>query len=393
MSAVESAGARRRRSGIAAALLGALTLIGAFGASRSSVIWAAMPGRIGAPATTITIDSPDRDGAPLVRLAVLGDVGTGDAAERETAQLVTTAAATDPFDALILLGDNVYPDGDPTRLDATVFQPFERILQQGTAVLPVLGNHDVQDGHAAGQVEMLGMPGRWYATQVGRALIVAVDSNVVDDPGQQQWLDTTLATTTADWVIVTMHHPAYSAGYHGSSEAVRDTWVPLFERYDVDLVLAGHDHDYQRTHPISGTTYIVSGGGAKTRPTDRADFTAYAASVLHYLDIGVWDDHLDVTAYSTAGPFDHVTLHPADVTTTVSSSSQSAPVENSQTALIVASVVGAVGVALWVLALLVGWYGPPEVTLRYQRTVLGGTTIGMAATFTGIATAAALTLL
>ncbi len=95
-----------------------------------------------------------------------------------TADLVTEAAASQLFDGLVLLGDNVYPNGDPERLDATVFEPFATILDQGTSLLPVRGNHDIQDGHAAGQVDTLGMPGRWYSTQIGPMLLIALDSNL-----------------------------------------------------------------------------------------------------------------------------------------------------------------------------------------------------------------------
>lgn len=275
-------------------------------------LWGALPGRVGAPDNTIVIEAVPADVEPPARIVVLGDVGTGDANEWATANLVVGAAGDAGFDGLVLLGDNVYPNGDPDRLDATVFDPFAPILDQGAALLPVLGNHDVEDGHALEQVAALGMPGRWYAAEVGPALVVGLDSTLVDDPDQLAWLEATLVSATSEWVIVTMHHPAYSAGYHGSTEEIQQTWVPLFARYGVDLVLAGHDHDYQRSTLIEGVTYIVSGAGAKTRPTARADFTAYAASVRHYLDVTIWEDRLGVTAYSAAGPFDHVTLEAVD---------------------------------------------------------------------------------
>jgi 3',5'-cyclic AMP phosphodiesterase CpdA len=329
-------------------------------------------------------------GAPSVRLAVLGDVGTGDTAEWGTARLVAAAAASDPFDALILLGDNVYPNGDPARLEATVFEPFDPILRQGTALIPVLGNHDVRNGNAAGQVETLGMPGRWYATEIGPLLIVALDSNLVDDPGQLQWLESTLENTTAEWTLVAMHHPAYSAGYHGSTASVQDHWVPLFETYGVDIVLAGHDHDYQRSNPINGTTYIVSGAGSKTRPTDRADFTAYSASVLHWVDIGVTGDGIDITASSADGPFDHTTI---DAATETSSASMGDAPFRSRVPAAIALGIGAWGATLWLLALLIGWYGPPRLVVDHDRAIQTGATVGMSATLIGFATATTLLVL
>ena len=115
----------------------------------------------------------------------------------------------------------------------------------------------------------------------------------------------------ATWIIATMHHPPYSGGYHGSSTEVRAAFSPLFERYGVQLVLAGHDHDYQRSRVISGVTYVVTGGAAKLRPADRADFTEVAWSAHHFVDIAVWADRIELRAIDHAGEvFDTVTIAP-----------------------------------------------------------------------------------
>src|SRR5688572_28977977 len=82
--------------------------------------------------------------------------------ERRTAAAMVTAGEGDPYDVLLLLGDNVYPSGDPTRLPETVFGPFQSVLDDGAKLLAILGNHDVMDGHADAQVAALGLPGRWY---------------------------------------------------------------------------------------------------------------------------------------------------------------------------------------------------------------------------------------
>ncbi len=251
-------------------------------------------------------------GGQSVRLAVLGDVGTGDVSEQSIADLVAATVNGDPYDALVLLGDNVYPAGDPARLDATVFRPFSGVLDDGTVVLPVLGNHDVLLGHADGQVEALGMPGRWYSTVIGPALFIGLDSNLVQSGAQTDWLESTLDGADTPWMIVAMHHPAYSVGFHGSTEEIQNRWVPLFEKYGVDLVLAGHDHDYQRTMPINGVTYVVSGGGSGTRPTGDADFIELAVSIRHFVDLEISEDRIELTAIGQDGPFDHVTIASSD---------------------------------------------------------------------------------
>lgn len=305
--------ARQKLRNALGAVVGAAVLaVTSVGLTATPVVWGMLPGRIGAPEVVFPVELRAGHEEPGLRLAVVGDVGTGDEHAWATAGLVSQLGFGDPFDGLVLLGDNVYPNGDPARLGATVFEPYGDVLTGGAALLPVLGNHDVRDGNAVGQMEGLGMPGRWYAETLGPLLFIGLDSTSVDDPIQRRWLEATLAANDSTWVIVAMHHPAFSAGFHGSDESVQEGFVPLFERYGVDLVLAGHDHDYQRTEPINGVTYVVSGGGAKIRPTGRAEFTAYSASVLHFLDLGVWSDRVEVRAVSEDGVFDEVTIEPRD---------------------------------------------------------------------------------
>jgi 3',5'-cyclic AMP phosphodiesterase CpdA len=129
-----------------------------------------------------------------------------------------------------------------------------------------------------------------------------LDTEQVDNPDQRTWLEKTLAAPShAPWTVVAMHKPAYSAGYHGSEESIQQAWVPLFERYHVPLVLAGHDHDYQRSTPINGVTYVVSGGAATLRPTGSEDFTAVSASVRHFLDLAASRSELIVRAIDQHG--------------------------------------------------------------------------------------------
>lgn len=250
----------------------------------------------GAPA--VTVPYVPLDPAPDVHLAVAGDVGDSGSRLTATADAIATNGAAQKYDALLLLGDNVYPDGAPARLPDTVFDPFAAVLANGTDLLAVLGNHDVLHGNGPGQMAALGMPGLWWSREYGggEVLIVGLDSNMVDDPDQLAWLDTTLASSHARWKIVAFHHPPYSAGYQGSSLHVREVFSPLFAKYHVQLVLSGHDHDYQRSVPMDGVTYVVSGGGSGSRRTSAANFTAVSFSWLHYVDIAVYPDRLELRA-------------------------------------------------------------------------------------------------
>jgi hypothetical protein len=147
----------------------------------------------------------------------------------------------------------------------------------------------------------MGMPGRWYSVQRGDVVVVVLDSTDPSNPEQLSWLEETLARTDATWKLVGLHHPPYSSGFHGSATEVRDVFVPRFERYGVQLVFSGHEHDYQRTNPINGVTYIVSGAGSRTRGTGTADFTAVAYSTHHYVDVNIYADHILLRAIDQDG--------------------------------------------------------------------------------------------
>jgi hypothetical protein len=114
--------------------------------------------------------------------------------------------------------------------------------------------------------------GMWYAFTAGsvRVISLANDDICYQDGGnsyvrgysagaQRHWLEAELARTRADtdidWIVVCMHQTAVSTGNrtNGADLAIRETWVPLFDRYEVDLVVCGHEHHYERSHPIRGT--------------------------------------------------------------------------------------------------------------------------------------------
>ena len=246
---------------------------------------------------------PPLPGRPEVRLAVAGDTGTGDAAQRATVRRMVEQARREPYDALILLGDLVYEDGEAELVRARVTEAFDPVLDRGATLVPALGNHDYQSGEQREILAMLGRQRSWYAEWVGSVRVLVLDSNQVGAEAQTRWLRHALAAATPPdtWTVVALHHPPYSAGHHGSHRAVRNRWTGLFEEAGVPLVMAGHDHDYQRSTPQDGVTYVVSGAGAKLRATGREEFTAVSASTLHYLDLLVYADRIVGRAIDHSG--------------------------------------------------------------------------------------------
>jgi len=128
---------------------------------------------------------------PELHLVAAGDVGDSGARLSATAAAVTDLDDRLPVDDLLLLGDNVYPAGDPDRLPDTVLEPFAAVLSHAD-LYAILGNHDVKEGHAAAQVQALGMPGRWWAATRGEPRSARC-SNVT----ASSWCSRATTTTTS----------------------------------------------------------------------------------------------------------------------------------------------------------------------------------------------------
>lgn len=148
-------------------------------------------------------------------------------------------------------------------------------------LLPVQGNHEIYADLYYNQFALPAEPGlraayieHAWSIDIGNVHWVGLDSNSAQKVEDQvPWLSRNLAAAqkdpNIDWTVCLMHHAPWSASAHGCTEYVRDTWGPVFDRYGVDLVVAGHDHDYERTVPIrdgkaaapgKGTVYVVAGG-------------------------------------------------------------------------------------------------------------------------------------
>lgn len=255
----------------------------------------------GAPAANDTSPFVEPEDTALLRFAIAGDVGTGGVEAYRTSALMDELEAWREFDALLLLGDNVYENGDPADVGEKVLEPFGPVLDGETLMLAVLGNHDVRDDNGPAQAEALGMPGRWYATEIDTITILSLDSTQASNPEQRAWLESTLASVTTQWTIVTMHHPPFSAGWHGNHPGAQTHLVPLFEEHGVDIVFSGHDHDYQRSTPINGVTYVVTGAAAKLRATGSEDFTVVSWSTHNFVDLVVYPDRLEAQAIDHDG--------------------------------------------------------------------------------------------
>jgi 3',5'-cyclic AMP phosphodiesterase CpdA len=202
--------------------------------------------------------------------------------------------------------------------------------------MPAAGNHENELGNGpigygayqsyfalpapAGDAETRGL---WYAFTVGSVRVISLNNDDVcyQDGGnsyvrgysggaQKRWLERELAATRAnrdiDWVVVVMHQVVISTvdKFNGADRGVREEWVPLFDKYGVDLVVCGHEHHYERSYPLrgqqpnetltpipaatnlstmdtsKGTVHMVLGGGGTSAPSNALFFEPAACRVI-----------------------------------------------------------------------------------------------------------------
>ncbi len=243
--------------------------------------------------------SPD-----TLRFAAIGDSGSGGRQAMAVASRMAETYEHTPFGLVALLGDICYYGNLEDRFDDVFARPFAPLIGAGVGFELAIGNHDEGLGHSEeglaeieAELRLLGTPSLYYKTTHGPVDFFYLDSS---SPGlfgsaasaQREWLDDALASSTNQWKMVALHHPPYSSGRHGSTPGAQELLEPIVARRHVDLVLAGHDHHYERTHPMSGVTYVVSGGGCKTTPVGNSSFTAKAHSILEFMVVDVHGDRL-----------------------------------------------------------------------------------------------------
>jgi predicted phosphodiesterase len=208
-----------------------------------------------------------------VRFAVIGDNGTGEKPEYEVAQQMITYHEKFPYTFVIMNGDNLYGGERPQDFVQKFEAPYKALLDAKVDFYATLGNHDDPNQRFYKPFNMGGQ--RYYTFKKGNARFFSLDSNYMD-PVQLAWLEKELKASGSDWKIPFFHHPLYASGMHGSQVDLRTVLEPLFIKYGVDVVFAGHEHFYQRIKPQQGITYFVSGAGGQLRRGDikKTDFTA-----------------------------------------------------------------------------------------------------------------------
>jgi 3',5'-cyclic AMP phosphodiesterase CpdA len=286
-------------------------------------------------------------------------------------QSAYAVAAVESFQPLfhLLNGDLCYANLNPAS-QPSVWRDFGNNNQASAANrawMPCPGNHEVEFTNGAqGLASYLtrytlpdngvpGFRGRWYSFRVGSAVFISLDADDVIyqdgaafvagpaplvpaaatgnppiEPGasfyirgysggaQTRWLEQTLARArsdrSVDWIVVQMHQDACSSSAtgNGSDLGIRQAWLPLFDRYEVDLVLCGHDHDYERSFPVRGFDRHAGRDAATGAVVDTMRPHPVTTAASSVFDTSEGTVHLILGGGGTNAPLDEYGVDAAD---------------------------------------------------------------------------------
>ncbi|HET9443532.1 MAG TPA: metallophosphoesterase [Acidimicrobiales bacterium] len=227
--------------------------------------------------TTATTEppAPTTTAPPPPVLVAAGDIACvpGMAPTPQQCQMEATAQLVESLGPTVVapLGDLQYDRGEAENFAGSYGPTWGRFK---AVTRPAPGNHEYAGGRAPGYYGFFegaadGADGRgWYSYDVGAWHVVALNSVCAPAGGcgegspQLAWLRADLAATPARCILAYWHHPRYSSGLHGGSEAVEPFWQALAAA-GADVVLSGHDHHYERLAPIGGIRQFVVGTGGR----------------------------------------------------------------------------------------------------------------------------------
>ena len=236
---------------------------------------------------------PAASASPAVTLLAAGDVAScRSSGDEATAEVLARAPGT-----IAVLGDSVYERGTAEEFRRCYTPSWGRFRHRTKAAL---GNHEYGTGNAAAAIAYFRLPTRgWYAYQLGAWRVIVLNSNCGAAGGcgrespQWRWLRAELAVHPSRCTLAYWHHPRWSSGLHGSDRTLSDLWS-LLASARADVVLAGHDHHYERFAPIDGIRSFVVGTGGRSHypvlrrlPASRTvNWTTYGVLRLTLLDGG-----------------------------------------------------------------------------------------------------------
>lgn len=260
---------------------------------------------------------------------VLGDFGrVGDYYQKEVARDLGNAAIVLEASFIVSVGDNFYPNGVQSTQDYHWISSFENVFTNPALYTDwhvALGNHDYR-GSVQAQIDYSNvsrrwnMPDRYYSKTFEledgeKLLMVVMDTNPYiesyhknpekyvsvneqDTIAQKKWLIETLDTKNPSikWKIVVGHHPLYSGGKRANdpdTKSFEDKFADLFDKYNVDAYICGHEHDLQIIKPKGRkTTQFLSGAGSEVRASGNREGTIFAAAEPGFMTFSILKNKL-----------------------------------------------------------------------------------------------------
>lgn len=210
---------------------------------------------------------PSTPGSPLI-IAAAGDGASGEINAGKVSNMINSWNPN----LFLYLGD-VYGKGTSTEFYNWYGQPDTFFGRFRAFTNPVVGNHEYEQGAAPGYFDYWDNIPNYYSYNAGGWHFIALNSNsanvgVAAGTPQYNWLQADLQANPNVCTIAYFHHPVYNIGPEGPKNSMVDIWS-LLANNGVEIVLSGHDHDYQRWKPMdangqpssSGMTQFVVGGG------------------------------------------------------------------------------------------------------------------------------------
>lgn len=221
------------------------------------------------------------------------------------------------------VGDYTEAGGSELGWDTEYFNPSMHNVRRFLGSLPLQGaqgDHESAGDFGVLYKKYLPYPfvsqfATYWSFDYGPAHIILYDQFVsqVVNGAAYKWLEKDLAATKKTWKIILFHRPGWSTGDNGNMGAVQNILQPLFEKYNVQLVIAGHNHLYARA-TVDGVKHITTGGGGAPlydpSPAEQSPNVETATKAYHYCKIDIEGDILKFTAISADGSIiDQFTLN------------------------------------------------------------------------------------
>ena len=231
-------------------------------------------------ATALSLLAP----AQPATLIAAGDIAScRSSGDERTAALVARIPGT-----VAVLGDAVYEGGT-----AQEFRDCYSWARFRGRTRAALGNHEYGSGNASAAIAYFRLPrSGYYSYDLGDWHVVVLNSNCRPAGGcergspQQRWLAADLAANPARCTVAYMHHPRFSSGLHGPDTTLGALWTTL-SRGGVDVVLAGHDHHYERFAPFEGIRSFVVGTGGRSHYPVLGRLSRPKSVAVNFLTYGV----------------------------------------------------------------------------------------------------------